>query len=182
MRRVLTLVGPLVLLLAACASGPTIITNLSPDADFSRLRTYDFMQQLSTDRPNGVRTSLSTMLINSMSREMASRGFEQSDTPDLLVNFFVNTEDRLDVRTVPTGTSFHSFRHGRYSTWGGYRTSVRQYTQGTLSIDLVDVANRVLAWEGVAEGRLRNDVREITQEQIDDVVGQVMAEFMHSEN
>jgi len=140
------------------------------------------MQQLSTDRPNGVRTPLSTMLIRSMSREMASRGFEQSDRPDLLINFLVNTEDRLDVRTVPTGTSSHSFRHGRYRTWGGYRTVVREYTRGTLYVDMVDAAKRVLAWEGVAEGRLRNDVREITQEQIDEVVGQMMAEFMQSQN
>jgi hypothetical protein len=182
MRRILIMAGPLVLLLASCASGPTITTHKSPDTDFSSLGTYGFMQPLSTDRPNGVRTPLSTMLINSMSREMASRGFEPSDTPDLLVNFFVNTEDRLEVRTVPTATTFHGHRRGRYTTWHGYRNIVREYTRGTLSIDLVDAANNVLAWEGVAQGRLRNDVREISQEQIDQIVGQVMAELMHRAN
>ena len=180
MRRNLVMAGPLVLLLAACASGPTITTHKSPDMNFSSFGTYGFMQPLSTDRPNGVRTPLSTMLINSMSREMTSRGLEPSDTPDLLVNFFVNTEDRLEVRSVPTATSFHAHRRGRYSTWRGYRNTVHEYTRGTLSIDLVDAANNVLAWEGVAQGRLRNDVREITQEQIDQIVGQVMAELMHS--
>jgi len=180
MRKSLIVVGPLVLMLAACVSGPTITTHASPDTDFSSFGTYNFMQPLSTDTPNGVRTPLSTMLINSMSREMASKGFEQSDTPDLLVNFFANTEERLDVRTVPTSTSFHAFRHGRYRAWTGYRTTVREYTRGTLNIDLVDAANNMLAWEGVAQGRLREDVREITQEQIDEVVSQVVAEFMQS--
>jgi hypothetical protein len=180
MREILILTGSLVLLLTGCASGPTIITNSSPDADFSRLGTYNFMQQLSTDRPDGVRTRLSTMLINSMTREMESRGFRQSDTPDLLVNFFVDTEDRLDVRTVPVATSVHTFRHGRYMAWGGYRTVVREYTRGTLYLDMVDADKRVLAWEGVAEGRLRQDVRQVTQEQIDDIVGQMMAEFVYS--
>jgi len=172
--------GPLMLLLAACVSGPTITTRSSPDADFSSFGTYDFMQPLSTDGPSGVRTPLSTMLIDSMSREMASRGFTQSDTPDLLVNFFVNTERRLDVQEVPTSLTFHAYRHGRYSAWDTYRTTVREYTLGTLNIDLVDATNSVLAWEGVAQGRLREDVSEIAQEQVDRVVSQVMAEFIHS--
>ena len=175
-------VGPLLLLLAACVSGPTITTHASPDTDFSSFGTYNFMQPLDTDRPNGVQTPLSTMLINSMSREMASKGLEQSNRPDLLVNFFANTEDRLDVRTVPATTGVHGFRHGRYAGWAGYRTTVREYTRGTLNVDLVDAASNTLVWEGVAEGRLREDVREITQEQIDDVLGQVMAEFMKSKD
>jgi hypothetical protein len=137
------------------------------------------MQPLNTDRPNGVRTPLSTMLMNAMSREMASRGIEPSDSPGLQVNFFVNTEERLDVRSVPTAGGFHTYRRGRYSTWGGYRTIVREFTRGTLSIDLVDASNRVLVWEGVAQGRLRNDLREVTQDQVDQIVRQVMAEFMH---
>ena len=46
----------LVAFLNGCASGPTIITNSDPSADFAGLRTVDFMQPLSTD--NGTVTSL----------------------------------------------------------------------------------------------------------------------------
>ena len=179
MRIILIIAGSLVMLLAGCATpGPTITTNANPETVFSSFGTYNFMQPLSTDRSNGVRTSLSTMLINSMSREMADRGLEQSDTPDLLVNFFVNTEERMRVRTVPNTSSFHGYRMGRYSTWRGYQTRVTNYTQGTLAIDLIDPANNVLAWEGVAQDRLRTDISQVTQEQSDDVVRQVMAQFM----
>jgi hypothetical protein len=179
MRIIPIIAGLLVMLLAGCATpGPTITTNANPETVFSSFGTYNFMQPLGTDRPGGVGTPLSTMLSNSMSKEMASRGFQRSDTPDLLINFFVNTEDRMSVRTVPTTSSFHSYRMGRYSTWRGYETRVTNYTQGTLSIDLVDVANNMLAWEGVAENRLRTDVRNVTQEQSDDIVRQVMAQFM----
>ena len=84
----------------------------------------------------------------------------------------------MDVRQTPTATSFHSYRRGRYSAWPQHTTTVRQYTQGTLSIDLIDPASNILAAEGVAQGRLRSDVRELTQEQVDDVVNQVMAQLM----
>ena len=179
MRKIPIIASSLVMLLAGCATpGPTIITNANPETDFSSVETYNFMQPLSTDRPGGVRTPLSTMLINSMSREMADRGLEQSDTPDLLVNFFVNTEERMQVRTVPNTSSFNGYRMGRYSTWRGYQTRVTNYTQGTLAIDVVDPANNVLAWEGVAQNRLRTDINQVTQEQTDDVVRQVMTQFM----
>jgi hypothetical protein len=44
----------------------------------------------------------------------------------------------------------------------------------------VDARQKVLAWEGVAQQRLGSSAQQITQEQVDDVVRQVMAEFNHS--
>ncbi|MGD2011910.1 MAG: DUF4136 domain-containing protein [Desulfobacterales bacterium] len=179
LRRML-LIGVLALLTAGCASAPRITTNTNPAADFASFDTYNFMPVLGTDRPNGVQTPLSAMLTRAMSREMSSRGYQRSDNPDLLINFFVNTERRMDVRQVPAPSTFHGFRFNRYATWGGYRTEVRQYTQGTLAIDLVDARQKVLAWEGIAQQRLGSSAQQITQEQVDDVVRQVMAEFNHS--
>ena len=172
----------LVLLLAACASGPRIATQTNPAADFSRMGTYHFMQPLGTDRANGVQTPLSNVLRQAMSREMSKRGFQRSDNPDLLVNFFVNTEQRLQVRQVPTAGSFHGYRRNRYRTWGSYRTDVREYTRGTLAIDLVDARQNMLAWEGIAQQRLGRNAAGLSQEQADEVISQVMAEFTHRAN
>jgi hypothetical protein len=166
--------------LGCASSGPNITTHSAPGTDFARFRTFDFMQPLGTDRDNGVRTPLSALLIDSMTRQLTSRGLSQSDAPDLLVNFFAMTQDRVSVRTVPTagvGISHHPSRRSRYSTWGGYRTTVREYTRGTLSIDLVDAGENMLVWEGVAQDRLRDDPREITQAQIDGLIEQLLAEL-----
>ena len=111
---------------------------------------------------------------------MANRGYQRSDNPDLLINFFVNTEQRMAVRQVPSPGTFHGYRRNRYSTWGGYRTEVRQYTQGTLVIDLVDAAQNILAWEGVAQQRLGRSATGFSQEEANEVIGHVMAEFTHS--
>ena len=172
----------LILLLASCASGPRIATQFNPAVDFSAMGTYNFMQPLGTDRDNGVQTPLSNALSQAMSREMSKRGFRRSDNPDLLVNFFVNTEQRLQVRQVPTAGSFHGYRRNRYRTWGSYRTDVREYTQGTLAIDLVDARQNMLAWEGIAQQRMGRNAAGISQEQADEVISQVMAEFTHRAN
>ena len=179
MRKLLFIASALVLILTGCASGPTITVNTAPGADLSNIRTFNFMQQLGTDRDNGARTPMSMMLMNSMSREMASRGLKQSDSPDMLVDFFVTTEARMDVRT--TGSSMHSvhrsnWHRGCCTTWPTYRTTVRQYTQGTLLIDLINPSANALLAEGAAGERLRSN--EVSQKQMDDVVSQIMADMM----
>ena len=168
----------LTLFVAACASpGPTISTNSNPATDFTVFKTYNFASPLGTDRPGGLQTPLSTMLMTTLAREMENRGYVKSDDPDLLVNVFVNTEEKMSVRQVPTTSTYYGYRYGRYSTWGGYTTEVREYTKGTLVLDLVDARQNMLAWEGTATQRLSNSRGPVTQERVDEVVGLVMAQF-----
>ena len=163
-------------LVVGCASsGPTVSSNKDPSANFAGIQTFGFMNPLGTDR-SGARTPLSQMLANSVIKELEMRGMRQSETPDVAINFFVNTEQRMDVRQVPT-SGFHRYRHGRYRTWGGYETRVREFTQGTLALDIVDPQRGVMIWEGTAVGRLGRGNIEITQEQVDDVVAAVLKEF-----
>jgi hypothetical protein len=65
---------------------------------------------------------------------------------------------------------------GCCNTWPTYQTTVRQYTQGTLLIDLIDPSANALIAEGAARSRLRSS--EITRQQSDDVVGQIMADML----
>jgi hypothetical protein len=179
MRKLLLIASTLALVLVGCASsGPTITVNSAPGTNLSNFQTFNFMQPLGTDRDNGARTPMSTMLMSSVSRELTSRGLTQSDSPDILVDFFVTTEDRMDVRT--TGSSMHSVHRSHWSrrcctTWPTYQTTVRQYTQGTLLVDLIDPAANALVAEGAAQNRIRSN--ELTRQQVDDIVGQVMADI-----
>lgn len=161
------------LLLGACASGPTIVSNTNPGTDFRSFQTYNFYQPLGTDRSGGVRTPLSSRLIASMDREMSLRGLTRSDSPDLLVDFSVSATDRIDVRSTPNHTVRRSHWHHGFSTWPTYSTTVRQYTEGALVIDLIDPKLNRLVAEGGATNRINDS--NFTQEQVDEVVAQVMA-------
>jgi hypothetical protein len=169
----------LALVLAGCAaSGPTIMVNTAPGTELSGFKTFNFLQPLGTDRDNGARTPMSSMLANAMTRELTSRGLTQSDSPDLMVDFFVTTEERMDVRT--TSSSMHSMHRSNWhrgccSTWPTHQTTVRQYTQGTLLVDLIDPAANALIAEGAAQNRIRSN--ELTRQQVDDIVGQIMTDI-----
>jgi len=160
-------------LLSACASGPTIVGNTNPGTDFRDFQTYNFFQPLGTDRTGGARTPLSTRLIASMEGEMNARGLTRSDSPDLLVDFTVSAIDRVDVRSTPSHTVHRSNWNRSFSTWPTYSTTVRQFTEGSLVIDLIDPNSNSLVAEGGATNRINNS--DFTQQQIDDVVAQVMA-------
>jgi hypothetical protein len=169
------------LFLGSCAaSGPRITTQSNPVVDFSGFNTFNFMSPMGTDRPGGVTTPLSMMLAGAVTEELQSRGFALSDEPDLLINVFINTEQRVDVRQTPTATGFYGYRRNRYGTWGGYRTEVRQYTEGTMVIDLIDARQNMLAWEGIAEKRLSSNASQINQQQVDAVVGAILADFPYA--
>jgi len=173
MKKVLLLTAMAVLLLSACASGPTIVANTAPGADFRAFQSYNFFQPLGTDRAGGVRTPLSTRLMDSMDREMAARGLTRSDSPDLLIDFVFSAADRVDVRSTPSHTVHRSHWNRGFSTWPTYSTTVRQYTEGSLIIDLIDPNLNRLVAEGAATSRISST--DFTQQQVDDVVAQVMA-------
>ena len=157
---------------SACASGPSIVSNTSSGIDFRKFRTFDFHEPLGTDRARGVRTPLSTHLMSSMERELSSRGLTRSDSPDLLVDFSTWIADRVDVRTSPSHSVRRSGWHRSLSTWPTYHTTVRQYTEGSLIIDLIDPNSNQLVAEGNATSRISNN--DFTGQQVDDVVAQIM--------
>ena len=176
MKKALTVMAVVTMLLAACASGPTIVATTNPGMDLSAFKTYNFFQPLGTDRSGGARTPLSTRLMASMDREMATRGLTRSNTPDLLVDFVVSAEDRIDIRSTPSHTVHRSHWNRSFNTWPTYNTTVRQYTQGSLIIDLVNPATNWLVAEGGAQNRINST--DFTQQQIDDIVSQIMAEML----
>jgi hypothetical protein len=165
----------LISLLAACASGPSIVSNTSPGTDFRNFKTFNFFPQLGTDRDNGARTPISSNLMAAMEREMEARGLTQSDSPDLLIDFNVWAENRVDIRSTPSHTVHRSHWNRGFSTWPSYNTRVRQYTEGSLLIDLIDPRNATLVAETAASQRI-NDTS-FDQAQADKLVAQLMSEI-----
>ena len=59
--------------------------------------------------------------------------------------------------------------------WPTYSTTVRQYTQGTLIVDLIDTANNMVVAEAAAEGRIRSN--EFTQTQSDQIISSIIKDI-----
>ena len=166
--------------LVGCSSGPRIITNSDPSADWTQFRTFGFFQPLGTDRGT-VRSLASNQLIESTTREMEMAGFTLSDSqPDLLINFVLTTRETLQTRPSTSASMHHS--RGRYRTWSGWSvsgstTEVVQRTEGTLGVDIVDRARNQLVWEGAASQRVTDSTRRNQEEVLDTAIAEVFAKF-----
>lgn len=171
----------LTLLLAACASKPTIIANQDPGADFSAYETYDFISPLSTDRGE-FQAVLSGFLIKATQDELNARGMRRAADPDLLIDFIASTRQKVRANSQPsTSMAMHGGR-GRYGTWGGYSmavstTSVTQTTEGTVAIDVIDRKRQQLVWEAAATGRVKEETRENLQYVVPELVGELFAKY-----
>ena len=147
------------LFLAACASGPSIKTDYDPNVDFSKYRTFNFYAPLGIESPN-YSSILGQIFRDSLTRQMELKGYTLSDNPDLMLNVSAILEDKTKVTTYndPMRGGYYGYRAGYYAPWRGYgygtSTHVRQYTEGTVNVDMVDAKAKRMVWEGIAVGRV----------------------------
>jgi hypothetical protein len=169
------------MLLASCASSPKVFVNQDPNANFANYKTYNYEPVLGTDERKGYRSILSNYLVDAMNREMQARGYKLAENPDLLVNFYIHTEEKIQTTQSPSmGGGYYGYRGGYYGAYGGYDTTVTQYTQGTLNIDIVDSSTATLLWEGVTVGRITDKVRENLQGAVNKAVPEIMTKYTHN--
>jgi len=145
------------ILLAACASTPRISVVRDPGADFAGFQTFAFYEPLGTDRPDGTRTVLSQSLKQAARRELESLGYTYDMAhPDLRVNFFVENREVIEGYPGPNVAVEYGYYRHPYGVWTGYDTEIRQYTEATLHVDVVDEERNQLVWEAVSTERLKD--------------------------
>lgn len=145
----------LVLLVAGCASGPPpAVTDFDRGYDFSKVKKIAIQP---FNRANPATVVVSDMQVErideAVARELANRGYEIVDSneeADLLLAWHLVTQERMDVRSFNTTT--------RYSCWScGSDISVRQYTQGTFIVDMIDPVSLRSVWRSTMQSRMRSE-------------------------
>ena len=165
-----------VILLAGCASTPKSYYNADPTADFSQYKSYGFYADLSTDHSD-YESMESSLLKVAVAQELELLGMSHSNTPDIMVNFYIHTKEKIQSRSVPTTSAYYGYRSPYYHPWGGYHgyeTQIDQYTEGTLNIDIVDTKTKKLVWEGFITGRVTQKKLRELETTIDNAVRAIM--------
>jgi hypothetical protein len=169
------------LLLAACATGPRVRTDFDPEADFARYRSYAFYQPLAMEEV-GYTSYLTDRMKAGIRREMEARGYVFDEaSPDLRVNFQGVVREKTDVYSVPRSDVhyFYSYRSRRYfgvPVWYD-EAQVSQYSEGTLTVDLVDAARNRLVWTGAAIGRVTQKSPQERAAEADRAIGAIFLQF-----
>ena len=175
----------LALVLAACGSTPTANMDFDPAFDFSGIRTFAIQPIHRTEASRAVLSDMQIGRVNaSLTDELERRGFQVVDNnaeADILLVWHLVTQERTDVRTFNSSRRYRGWHSGPRG-WGTMGTNtnvtVRQYTQGTFIVDLIDPVKLQAVWRSVFESRMRDQSNpERAEEARNTAVAAVLAEF-----
>lgn len=165
----------------AAVAGPKASASADTSVDLRQYQTFNFASPLGTDQ-NGYQSILSQNLKRATQAQLEARGMRLDEAnPQLLVNFNARLDDKMRVSTTPAptmtmgmgmGRGYYGYRGGMYGTWPMYQdqTSVSQYKEGTLNIDIVDAGRKQLVWEAVVTDKFTEKKR--------DNIGKTVDEYM----
>ena len=142
-------------LTAACST-----TSLEAINDFDS--AYDFSEVsqfaiLPIDRTEAAQTLLSDMQVSrideALAAELRSRGYEvvgdRADA-DLYLSWHLVTREKTDIRAYNASSAYNCWRCGPPVS----DVSVRQYTEGTFIVDLIDPERNRSVWRSTIQSRL----------------------------
>lgn len=157
----MTLIVAAIALVAGCSPSIRVQTDWDEGADFSRLKSFDILDNGSISDP-----LISRRIANAVQVHLEERGFvKDAADPDFRVAFYTNVQDRIDVTTWGYTTSP---RHWH----GSSNVTVTQYQVGTLFIDIIDARQNELIWRGWGSGTLGSSTREahVLQDAVDRIL------------
>jgi len=130
-------------------------------------------------------------ILKAIERELTARGMAKSENPDVLINIFTKSREKVNVYNNNWGWgAWNPWFYGGYGWgWGGYGAwgwgvgfndfnNVSRSTEGTLFIDLIDAEKKELAWQGQGTGNLITSGDVVKKEaRINEFVTEIMAAY-----
>jgi len=155
MRTLKILTFSIILISISACSSVRVSSDYDKEVDFTNFKTFDFTQE-ANDLP--IMDLNRRRILNAVAIEMELRGYQKQSSPDLLVNLYVSTEQKVDMTSTTNwyGGSYH------YGYWRGYTINtidVNHYTEGSLFIDLINTENNNLVWQGVGTKTLAENTQ-----------------------
>jgi hypothetical protein len=174
-------------LFAACSPSVKVRSDTDPGVDMRQYQTYGFFSQLGVEG-DSYSNLVGQHFRDSISAQMNLRGYSESGSPQIQINVSIGAEDKVRVNTYK-----EPYLHGGYygyggwgyggyygSPWGhggGTRTTVHQYTEANVYIDMVDSSEHKMVWQGVATFTLTDKMQEQLRETIYETVEKVFTQF-----
>ena len=146
----------LVASLVACSS-LKVQTDADPAVDLSTYKRFAFARLAADQQAAGSQMDglMQKRVEDAITGELQKKGLQLDTTgaePDVFIAYHSGKEDKVNV--INNGYSY-----GRWGGAYGGGTSVTQYTEGTLTVDLFDGKRKELVWRGSATDTVadRND-------------------------
>jgi len=174
-------------IVAACAPSVNVRTDAAPDVDMGKYQTYNFFTTLGIEQ-EGAASLLGQHFRSAIGAQMDSRGYSPSDSPQLQVNVTASTDDKIWVNTYQDPYLYGGYygRRGFYDPYWGSpmyfgggttRTTVSQYTQANIYIDLIDASQHRMVWQGAASFTLTEKMQKNVADSVNRTVSEIFSKY-----
>lgn len=175
MKRYFFLYAATALVLSGCSS-VNVVHDYDESVDFNALKTYAWKhaKQPQTGNPRIDNDLIDERVRTAMNSELTAKGFRLVDgaEADFQVAYFVEYKQRVGGSSVSFGVGRGSYgRHGGV----GYSTTISDYEEGHLTIDVIDPTTDKNFWRGI--GR-RTSYESNNPKKITKVVNQSVASVL----
>lgn len=156
-------------------SSVRVSSDYDREADFEAYKTYAFTKE-ALELPVGDINR--KRILQAVSNELTAKGLTASEQPDVWISLHVKAEEKQNA--TATTVSPYGARYGY--RWGmGFSATdinIEQYVEGTLFVDMIDVAKKQLVWQGRGVGTLDPDASAEKREQnINNAVTRIFTEY-----
>lgn len=157
--RILGVMSFALCLFAIASQAQSVQSDFDKSFNLSNLKTFNFAIQQRGIRDPLAQDSLNEERIqNALESKLIANGYrlEGQGKHDFAVAYYVTTKNKFDLR---------EYGYGAPRWFGSRDIRVDQYTEGTLTVDIIDVATKQLVWRGRASGtiELKNIDSKITK-------------------
>lgn len=189
MRKLLIPLAVASLALTGCTSTGRISTDFDKSQSFAQYQTFAW----AGERPmivlgnRLVPPRVQVEVADAIKEDLTAKGYRYTQNlqeADFAVSFTIGTRDGLDVIEVP---DYFWQSRARWAWGGAYwpqvhsapmmRPQVREYTEGTLAIDIYDVERRAPVWHGVGTRNLSRAELQGRSNQATDAVRAILGGF-----
>ena len=178
-QRMWTIAAAAITLIAtACGPRISVRTQVAPDAGLSSRHTFRILPvpvrrvdaaAAQSDDPMRANSITNRVLVADLIQGFEQRGYvPTTDTPDFEVAYYASVRDKLDINTWNYGYTWRG--------WPRRYADIREYTEGTVIVDVIDPMTKNLLWRGQGVAAVSNKPDEYVQE-LDRTVAKILEKF-----
>ncbi|MGB5624579.1 MAG: DUF4136 domain-containing protein [Woeseiaceae bacterium] len=174
-----------------CATGFEATYDHDPANDFAAYKTFAWVSEhpMKVGAVERIPSPLlESQIMVTVESALGAKGYKlisDLDSADFAVSFTIGSRAEIKVDSYPSMSAGYA-GYGYPRRWGGWggayygygtETTVRQYTEGMLAIDVFDVKERRPVWHGVASKKISDSDRKDAGATVQAAVDAILAGF-----
>jgi Domain of unknown function (DUF4136) len=166
-------------LASSCATTPPQPESMrDSQADFSAYKTYGWYSDPSTAAPSQPVTLVDGYIRAAIAEEMKRKGYEEAPAgaaPDLRIEYEAEKAEKVKNNPFRIGIGVGGYGSNAGGSVGVGSSSVKNVTEGTLVVHVIDPARNVEVWRGRASRELGKG--NIEPASVNSAVADLMSDF-----